>query len=1488
MFQQAFDFSKKYLTTLLLALHILSPFINIYALLVLNTCHVLSAIWDRKFKKIEIWVSYSLFIIGFGLNYSDTMTSQLLIGISLIKLFRLLEYSGLQNTLTIAFPLLIEVMLMLSFFYTLFAVMGLSLFQNSINRYCFISSDLYPELIRTNQRCGINDKGYTCPNNQICMNAERKDGFNFLNYNDIFHSFLTVFVTSTLEDWTPIMYWTINSEYYISSLFYIVIVIFISLTLLKMFVAVITNTYETVSNTQVSTIKVFVSSKRSHMLAKLYYTNLFHFTMASIIVIEMVSRIALVERNAKILDYRYPLAFELVFCIVYALETILMISCTLFDKILNSPYKVFMIVLCIGNIIAVSTYDYVFNPYLLVFNLLRMPRILSLLPRVERLANAITKSYKELISLFALCVTYIVIGSVILNSIFINFQFDSSSINFIFDFSQFWGSLSGIFQVIIGDGWDNVALNTMYIIENSSNTFNVILFAIFIAIFYVFAHFIIINILVGVILQNFALSEPEKRIRQLKQFLKAFQKRTSMDFDKLTIKSSKMSSLGRNKTINRFIKKKSIIPDANPSKFSFLKSYIPNASGNIQKKIVQKYLKKELEEIEKYENEEILASMSDIDHVQLKTTFIKDIKAKFNDIKLKMVFNRNSDLKLNKFRQFFISITQSRYNILDNVIKMVIFASIIEASMNTPLDRFINYDPDIKWTSHVYFDLAIIIVFSLESFCKIAANGFLLNKNSYLKSIWNRFDFLLLLLQIIGFFSNTDDSTGISRVLRVSKSFRVLRIIHQFKGIRDIFRFFFLAFSKLLDASLLSLIVFVPFALYGNAIYKHLFYSCNDNSILYKYDCINYFTIESQLGIAMLVPRVWQNHYSVWFNFDTFFSSLLTTFTLSTAESWTDIFNLANNSTFLGQQPNKSTTLSLFTIVFFFSFMIIGCLIIVNLFAGIIIQNFLQVSGLAYLTIKQRQFIDITKQIKLSKPTIVPTRPLNSFKASCFDLLKDPNYSKFINGCLFVTVVVNMIQYYGEIRVVQFIRDALLMLCVLVFLIDIIVKFCGYGYLKFRKSKSNILEVFVICGALISLVVEYITQNSEAKKAKRVFILSLGFKLIQHVHILTLLFKIIVSSIAQLKNILGVFIILLLTYALVFIELFGLTRFNFIYNRDANFRDISSAMLLLMRMITGESWHRVMSDCLIDSVYCVENKFYLFSDCGSKAWGLVLFISYYIICAYVLINMFTVVVLENFSYFCNQDVKFSVVSIHDIAEFKSTWATIDKLATGYIQEKDLVVFLKQLKGKLHVSLIPTELRLKQFDLAYFNSCTRETLKAMRIRYNRVYIECMMSATPKGLPFQSILTILTNNVIDGDYLLIDEYLKRKMELEVVNDVMYLEKCTGLLAMLIQRRKYLGHFNKTIPVVRVPDLIIEEEENDFMPKEEERNDQTLNSSILGNILKSRRNSMIQSIELEDDAIVEQDDTIITAVLHFGSRRTSKASKSKVFDSIDETTK
>lgn len=105
----------------------------------------------------------------------------------------------------------------------------------------------------------------------------------------------------------------------------------------------------------------------------------------------------------------------------------------------------------------------------------------------------------------------------------------------------------------------------------------------------------------------------------------------------------------------------------------------------------------------------------------------------------------------------------------------------------------------------------------------------------------------------------------------------------------------------------------------------------------------------------------------------------------------------------------------------------------------------------------------------------------------------------------------------------------------------------------------------------------------------------------------------------------AVFMLVMCLFAMIFMEFFGLTKYGQHGTNNSNFRTYGNALLLLVRMTTGEGWNEVMMDYTFAYPNCVASSNYLNDDCGSANWAYFLFNFFYITCTHIFLNLFTAV-----------------------------------------------------------------------------------------------------------------------------------------------------------------------------------------------------------------------------------------------------------------------
>merc|ERR1719285_1588215 len=122
-------------------------------------------------------------------------------------------------------------------------------------------------------------------------------------------------------------------------------------------------------------------------------------------------------------------------------------------------------------------------------------------------------------------------------------------------------------------------------------------------------------------------------------------------------------------------------------------------------------------------------------------------------------------------------------------------------------------------------------------------------------------------------------------------------------------------------------------------------------------------------------------------------------------------------------------------------------------------------------------------------------------------------------------------------------------------------------------------------------------------------------------------------------------------------------------HRNNNFQTFFWSLLILFRSATGEAWQEIMLSCISSpDVQCDEA-----SDdagkpegCGSN-FAYVYFISFFIICAFLVLNLFVAVIMDNFDYLTRD---WSILGPHHLGEFVVLWSEYDPDADGNIDESN--------------------------------------------------------------------------------------------------------------------------------------------------------------------------------------------------------------------------
>uniref|UniRef100_A0A3B5B269 Voltage-dependent L-type calcium channel subunit alpha-1C n=1 Tax=Stegastes partitus TaxID=144197 RepID=A0A3B5B269_9TELE len=174
-----------------------------------------------------------------------------------------------------------------------------------------------------------------------------------------------------------------------------------------------------------------------------------------------------------------------------------------------------------------------------------------------------------------------------------------------------------------------------------------------------------------------------------------------------------------------------------------------------------------------------------------------------------------------------------------------------------------------------------------------------------------------------------------------------------------------------------------------------------------------------------------------------------------------------------------------------------------------------------------------------------------------------------------------------------------------------------------------------------------------------------------------------IKSFQALPYVALLIVMLFFIYAVIGMQMFGkiALRDPTQINRNNNFQTFPQAVLLLFRCATGEAWQEIMLACSpnrpCEKGSTNENST-TNEDCGSQ-FAIIYFVSFYMLCAFLIINLFVAVIMDNFDYLTRD---WSILGPHHLDEFKRIWAEYDPEAKGRIKHLDVVTLLRRIQPPL--------------------------------------------------------------------------------------------------------------------------------------------------------------------------------------------------------------
>lgn len=460
--------------------------------------------------------------------------------------------------------MLVRVAFLISFFWLLFAIIGVQSFKSSFRRQCVWLDPLDPTNLNASYTDELNfcggfldnstgakmpwvklkqpgsldasmngilngtkdSKGFLCPRGSICL--EQKNPFGgTVNFDNIVHSLELVFVIMGANTFSDLMYYTMGSDFSYAALFFGAGVMIMTLWLVNLLIAVITSSFQVIREESKSSaftaqheklaevddnveVRPKTALQRSYEIGQLLWV----FVIALDLIIQALRSSDMDGSTEQLIDVT-----QIVVTILLDIDMIvrILVDRRRFHRSWRNIFDLALAV--ITSIILIPPIrDSQAYPWLTVFQIVRAYRLVMAIPTTRKLIMLVLGNSAGIanLMLFVFLMTFLV--AILAAQLFrgeVPMLNDDGELNTI-TFYTIYNSFLGVYQVLTTEGWTEILYTITAATRDRRTSW---IGAIFLIGWFILSFFILISMFIAVIQENFDVSEDEKRLEQVKAFL---------------------------------------------------------------------------------------------------------------------------------------------------------------------------------------------------------------------------------------------------------------------------------------------------------------------------------------------------------------------------------------------------------------------------------------------------------------------------------------------------------------------------------------------------------------------------------------------------------------------------------------------------------------------------------------------------------------------------------------------------------------------------------------------------------------------------------------------------------------------------------------------------------------------------------------------------------------------------------------------------------
>nr|XP_028684977.1 voltage-dependent L-type calcium channel subunit alpha-1C isoform X39 [Macaca mulatta]XP_045222343.1 voltage-dependent L-type calcium channel subunit alpha-1C isoform X22 [Macaca fascicularis] len=894
--------------------------------------------------------------------------------------------------------------------------------------------------------------------------------------------------------------------------------------------------------------------------------------------------------------------------------------------------------------------------------LLRIFKITRYWNSLSNLVASLLNSVRSIASLLLLLFLFIIIFSLLGMQLFGGkFNFDEMQTRRS-TFDNFPQSLLTVFQILTGEDWNSVMYDG--IMAYGGPSFPGMLVCIYFIILFICGNYILLNVFLAIAVDNLADAESltsaqkeEEEEKERKKLARTASPEKKQEMvEKPAVEESKEEK----------IELKSITADGEspPTTKINMDDLQPNENED-----KSPYPNPETTGEEDEEEPEMPVGprprpLSEL-HLKEKAVPMPEASAFF-------VFSSNNRFRLQCHR--IVNDT-----IFTNLILFFILLSSISLAAEDPVQH-------TSFRNHILgnADYVFTSIFTLEIILKMTAYGAFLHKGSFCRNYFNILDLLVVSVSLISF-GIQSSAINVVKILRVLRVLRPLRAINRAKGLKHVVQCVFVAIRTIGNIVIVTTLLQFMFACIGVQLFKGKLYTCSDSSKQTEAECKgNYITYkDGEVDHPIIQPRSWENSK---FDFDNVLAAMMALFTVSTFEGWPELLYRSIDSHTEDKGPiyNYRVEISIFFIIY----IIIIAFFMMNIFVGFVIVTFQEQGEQEYknceLDKNQRQCVEYALKARPLRRYI----PKNQHQYKVWYVVN----STYFEYLMFVLILLNTIclamQHYGQSCLFKIAMNILNMLFTGLFTVEMILKLIAFKPKHYFCDAWNTFDALIVVGSIVDIAITEVNNAEENSRISitffRLFRVMRLVKLLSRGEGIRTLLWTFIKSFQALPYVALLIVMLFFIYAVIGMQVFGKIALNDTteINRNNNFQTFPQAVLLLFRCATGEAWQDIMLACMPGKKCAPEsepgNSTEGETPCGSS-FAVFYFISFYMLCAFLIINLFVAVIMDNFDYLTRD---WSILGPHHLDEFKRIWAEYDPEAKGRIKHLDVVTLLRRIQPPL--------------------------------------------------------------------------------------------------------------------------------------------------------------------------------------------------------------